>query len=206
MMAKSKSLLNFRSEGQSPDQVVLEMVEKFLYSKNSVPEPINFKEKSNILININQGGKRKEPLVVVLLQEIDRYNTLLSICRHSLVALKNAILGTVVMSSELDNIYRCFLNQKIPQMWEEVAYPSLKPLSSWIADLKRRVEFIEGWKLNGYPKHYWLPGLFFPQGFITGLLQVYSRSRDIPIDMLKLEFRVVDIQPGEEIEHPEVYF
>ena len=107
---------------------------------------------------------------------------LLKVCRESLFKLKEAILGTALMSTELDNIYTSFLNQRVPKMWEHVAYPSLKPLSSWIQDLKQRVEFIDGWKLNGYPKHYWLPGLFFPQGFITGLLQTYSRSRDIPID------------------------
>ena len=45
---------------------MMEMVDKYLFSNLAVPEMINFKEKSNILKNMNN-GKKKEPLVVVLL-------------------------------------------------------------------------------------------------------------------------------------------
>lgn len=55
-------------------------------------------------------------------------------------------------------------------MWEKVSYPSLKPLASWILDLKERVVFIREWLINGNPLSYWISGLFFPQGFLTGLL------------------------------------
>jgi dynein heavy chain len=36
-----------------------------------------------------------------------------------------------------------------------------------------------------------LPGIFFPQGFLTGTLQVHARKYDLPIDELSFEFTVL---------------
>ena len=54
---------------------------------------------------------------------------------------------------------------KVPKLWEEVAYPSLKPLGSWISDLKERVKFMSDWLINGNPNCFWISGFYFPQGF-----------------------------------------
>jgi dynein heavy chain len=53
----------------------------------------------------------------------------------SLNVLKNAIKGLAVMSEDLDNMYSAMLNNKVPQLWSEKAYPSLKPLGSWVENL-----------------------------------------------------------------------
>ena len=50
----------------------------------------------------------KPSLTTVLLQEVDRFNILLKVVRESLVNLKDAIIGTVVMSQDLDEVYRSF--------------------------------------------------------------------------------------------------
>ena len=55
--------------------------------------------------------------------------------RSTLINLDKAIEGTVVMSMELEMMFNSFLNNKVPALWEKVAYPSLKPLSSWVIDL-----------------------------------------------------------------------
>eukprot|EP00854_Cymbomonas_tetramitiformis_P012166 gene12165-14372_t len=51
----------------------------------------------------------------------------------------------------------------------------------------------------GQPKCYWLPGLFFPQGFLTGALQTHARKYKIPIDTLNFTFALLDIEDPEDI-------
>ena len=80
------------------------------------------------------------------------------------------------MSRELDMMYTSLINNQVPPNWSNVSYPSLKTLTSWIADLKERVVFMRTWATKGHPKSYWLSGLFFPHGFITGVLQTFSRK------------------------------
>ena len=47
------------------------------------------------------------------------------------------------MSEELEKVYTSFLNNQVPQLWATAAYPSLKPLASWVKDLVLRLHFIE---------------------------------------------------------------
>ena len=52
--------------------------------------------------------------------------------------------------------------------------------------------------MNGSPTSYWLPGIFFPQGFLTGTLQVHARKYDLPIDELSFEFHVLKISRDQQ--------
>ena len=86
--------------------------------------------------------------------------------QRSLEQLQKAIRGFVVMSEELEMIYTSFLNNHVPLLWAAAAYPSLKPLSSWVSDLVLRCTFIYNWIKHGQPKSFWISGFFFPQGTI----------------------------------------
>ena len=81
-----------------------------------------------------------------------------------MVELQKAIKGYVVMSEELERVYTAFLNNAVPQLWANAAYPSLKPLGSWVKDLVLRIAFIDNWIKFGLPKSYWISGFYFPQG------------------------------------------
>jgi dynein heavy chain, axonemal len=74
------------------------------------------------------------------------------------------------MSLDLEKMFNNFLDNKVPEQWEKVGYPSLKPLSSWFEDLKLRCEFISNWLYHGPPNSFWLPSFFFPQGFMTAVM------------------------------------
>ena len=76
------------------------------------------------------------------------------------------------MSEQLEKVYNAFLNSQVPKMWEDAAYPSLKPLGSWVTDLVYRCFFIDNWIKHGQPKSFWLSGFFFPQGKLHLLLTV----------------------------------
>lgn len=111
--------------------------------------------------------------------------------KKSLAELQNAIKGLAVMGEDLDMMYKSMLNNKVPEMWADKAYPSLKPLSSWVENLKQRIEFIKMWLEVGKPPAYWLSAFFFPQGFLTALLQNYARKYQVPIDELGYGFKVM---------------
>lgn len=80
------------------------------------------------------------------------------------------------------------LNNQVPKTWEKVGFLSLKPLASWINDLKNRVESMREWLINGNPICFWMSGMFFPQGFLTGVLQTHARKHGIAIDKLTFSF------------------
>ena len=81
-----------------------------------------------------------------------------------------AIDGLVLMNSELENIFNSIFDNKIPEKWKKIAYPSLKPLGSWIKDLIARLEFMDKWMMEGVPANFWLSGFFFTQSFLTGTM------------------------------------
>ena len=111
--------------------------------------------------------------------------------KSSLVQLQKAIRGDVVMGQDLERMYNSFLNQKFPKIWSDYAYPSLKPLGSWIKDLIARVEFIYIWLTEGLRPSYWLSSFFFPQEFMTAALKIYARQTKTPIDTLKFRTEVI---------------
>jgi dynein heavy chain len=141
-----------------------------------------------------------DSLSIVLIQEIDRFNRLISVVGKTLHELQRAIKGEVVMSGELDAMYTSLLNNQVPKLWESASYPSLKPLAPWIEDFHKRVEFINFWNNEGVPLSFWMSGMFFPQGFLTAVLQVHARKYKQPIDSLAYKFTVLKVYSRDALE------
>lgn len=151
--------------------------------------PANFDAES---IALRYPVQYSNSMNVVLVQEVIRYNGLLSVMRSSLQLLLRATAGEVVMSADLEALGDSLFNQWIPAMWQARGYPSLKPLGAWHRELLRRISFLSQWAANGPPASFWLSGFFFPQAFLTGTLQNFARKYQLPVDTLAFSFRVRD--------------
>ncbi|XP_028414460.1 dynein heavy chain 6, axonemal-like [Dendronephthya gigantea] len=172
--------------GKTSDEIVYELAENIL---GKIPDKLDMDKANKALFELD-ANDRVNSLTTVLIQEVDRFNKLLKIIKESLQQLQKAIKGFVVMSLELDKVYTCFLNNQVPEMWSNAAYPSLKPLGSWVKDLVMRTTFIFQWMVHGLPRSLWISGFFFPQGFLTGALQNHARKYNQPIDQLSFRFTV----------------
>ena len=127
----------------------------------------------------------------VLVQEAARYNRLLTVLKKTLGDCIKALKGLISMNENLEAITYSISVNMVPASWSSVGYLSLKPLSSWLVDLKARCAFLQQWIDNGEPAVYWMPGFFFPQAFLTGVLQTFARKHKIAIDMLGYTFEIV---------------
>ncbi|KAF5272727.1 hypothetical protein FQA39_LY07754 [Lamprigera yunnana] len=178
--------ISIGGEGKSSDEIIFELANTVISSiiKKIVTDNAHDKlfERDN--------KDRIPSLTTVLMQEVDRFNKLLVLIHSSTNNLKKAIKGLIVMSEELEEVFKAFLNNQIPPMWSSKSYPSLKSLGSWLHDLELRLDFIYDWLENYHPPSYWLSGFYFTQGFLTGTLQTHARKYDLPIDQLKFDFEL----------------
>lgn len=61
----------------------------------------------------------------VLQQELIRFNKLLNTVKTSLKNLDLAIDGLLVMSTDLEAVFKGVFDNRVPDIWHKAAYPSL---------------------------------------------------------------------------------
>ncbi|XP_071580099.1 dynein axonemal heavy chain 2 [Temnothorax nylanderi] len=178
---------------EDKEQKVMQLASDIL---SKIPETIDYETTEKLI------GPYKTPLDVVLLQEIGRYNVLLAKTRDSLEELQRGIKGSVVMSRELEEIFACIYDGRVPSLWL-TAYPSLKLLGAWTRDLINRVEHFANWAQTTHPPLlFWLAAYTFPTGFLTAVLQTSARLWNVSIDSLSWEFTVFSTDESAIIEPP----
>ncbi|XP_078000357.1 dynein axonemal heavy chain 1-like isoform X2 [Glandiceps talaboti] len=172
------------SGGGATSEEVIEETAKFILSK--VPGEIDL-----AMVIRKHPVRYEESMNTVLIQEVIRYNRLLTVIHRSLRDILKALKGLVVLSQELETMGNSLYINQVPTMWANKAYPSLKPLASWVSDLVERMDFIQHWIENGIPSVFWISGFFFPQAFLTGTLQNYARKEVISIDTISFDFQIM---------------
>ena len=180
--------------GKSRDEIVMEAATDIF---DRLPLPFDVEQ-----IQMVYPVKYEESMNTVLVQECIRYNKIVQVMRKSLIDLRKALKGLVVMSGELDAVGTSMAAQRVPTMWEDQAYPSLKPLAPWTEELLRRLKFVQDWVEGGIPASFWISGFYFPQAFLTGTLQNFARAQQMPIDTLSFDYNIVSTSVSDISEKP----
>lgn len=148
--------------------------------------------------------KDDNPLNVVLLQELERYNALISMMGKDLALLERGVQGLSVISQSLESIMRNLMDNQLPEVWG-VYYFSMKTLSRWVEDLCDRMDFFSEWCNRGLPYVFNLNAFTYPNGFCTALLQRFSRrsygANIVSIDRLEFDFIIVQKVRGDIAEY-----
>jgi dynein heavy chain len=110
--------------GQSQDDIVREISTDIL---SKIPNNFDTEDAAK-----KHPIKYEESLNTVLAQELLRFNALTGTVRSSLINVGKAIKGEVPLSLELEEVSVSLFNNAVPEAWHKRAYPSLKPLASWI--------------------------------------------------------------------------
>merc|ERR1711871_1064417 len=161
--------------GAKLETIVGRMVDEYL---EKLPENFN-------MFEIRSRITEKSPYVLVVLQEIERMNTLLSEIRRSLIELDLGLQGALNMSAAMEELQKALFTGAVPPGWRKVAYASLKNLVGWWQDVRDRVNQLTDWSDTLIlPKSLWISGLFNANAFLTAINQTTARRDGLPLDTM----------------------
>lgn len=126
--------------GKSTEQKTLEQLNML---SDKLPKPLDVRH-----LKMKMKLQADDPLVTVLIQEVQRYNILLEIMAVLIKDLADGIKGKNVITDALEKMMKDLSDNRVPVEWSN-SYFSLKPLASWFKDLIDRYEFFTEWASKG---------------------------------------------------------
>ncbi|KAL4712608.1 hypothetical protein ACJJTC_007203 [Scirpophaga incertulas] len=140
------------------------------------------------------------PTVVVLLQELERFNRLISKMKTSLSLLRKALAGEIGMDAMLDNVSYSLFNGQLPHAWRSLAPATCKGLGAWVDHFIARTEQYTHWSTVEEPLVLWLSGLHVPESYLIAHIQVACRAQVWPLDRSTQFTRVTRFTSPDEVE------
>jgi len=157
------------------EEVLKDILENYKDNRFDVP---------GLLASIDDMG----PFENVFIQECERLNVLIDAMVSSLVELDLGFKGELTMSERMEELQLSLLKDAVPASWLRVAYPTMRPLKLWLADLAARYSQLLEWTNNPevIPVVTWISGLFNPQSFLTAIMQCRAREKKSELDKMKI--------------------
>ncbi|KAK2191796.1 hypothetical protein NP493_45g04011 [Ridgeia piscesae] len=110
-----------------------------------------------------------QPLNIFLRQEIDRMQRVIQTVRSTLMDLKLAIDGTIIMNENLRDALDNMYDAKVPAVWKRVSWES-STLGFWFTEFLERNDQFSKWISEGRPNVFWMTG------FLTAMRQEVTRA------------------------------
>ena len=191
-------------DGVSREDVVYEKASELL---SRIPDDY---EEDNYKAKIKKLGGMTVPMNIFLFQEIQRFQNVIAKTRFTLTQLQLAIMGEVVMSSELQETLQSIYDAKVPQTLaltltgDEFSW-RLPSLGLWFTSLLNRDEQYRSWLNSGRPNSFWLSGFFNPAGLLTAMKQEVTRkhkSEKWALDDVVLFSQVTNYENPNQVKTP----
>ncbi|KAK0163654.1 hypothetical protein PV327_007315 [Microctonus hyperodae] len=179
------------ANGISRDELVNNLAEQIL---DKIPNEYNMmKIKKNFGLTVTQS-------VIVLFQELERFNKLINTIKSTLTQLKKAIDGEIGIDNILENIYDSIYDGTLPKEWATLTSPTRKNLAGWMGHFTKRVLQYNEWANCNEPTVIWLSGLDNPQTYLAALVQMACRKNNWPLDKSVTYTAVTKFAKADEVE------
>ncbi|XP_041985040.1 dynein axonemal heavy chain 10 [Aricia agestis] len=140
------------------------------------------------------------PTVVVLLQELERFNRLIDKIRSTLTLLRKALAGEIGLDAVLDDVAYSLYNGHLPASWRPLAPDTRKNLASWVDHFLERTRQYTEWVTVEEPVVMWVSGLHVPESYLAAHVQLACRNNAWPLDRTTFYTRVTPHRTLDDIE------
>jgi dynein heavy chain, axonemal len=137
-------------------------------------------------ISHSMSDEERGPYQNVFLQECEMMNQLVKTMVRTLAELQLGFKGELTMSESMESLATALSFEQIPEKWRNLAFPSTRPLASWLTNLKERCSQLDEWTADpiNIPKVVDLSKLFNPQSFLTAIKQLTCQQQMLELDKL----------------------
>ena len=188
-----KNEVMIKEQVEESDIVVMKIIEE-------MPEHELLKEDIHPIILETKKGLLKG-LHVYILQEMQRYNSLIKHIQHIVTLIKEHCKKNSLMPATLEKVYMELAAGYVPE--EFTGYSWKHPIGEWIITLKMRIEYVRDWLKAGETKGYWLRALINPKGLFNALLVHSAQLYKQGIESLSLVTQITPYKNMGDIVNPD---